>query len=75
MRNLFIIPLVLMSLVSFPSWGETIDDIVPRDGLIYAKLSETSLSGNISGLANGQVKNGLKEGVWVFWGVKFFRYC
>ena len=24
MRTLFIIPLVLMSLVSFPSWGETL---------------------------------------------------
>ena len=26
MRTLFIIPLVLMSLVSFPSWGETAND-------------------------------------------------
>ena len=28
MRTLFIIPLVLMSLVSFPSWGLTMDDLV-----------------------------------------------
>jgi len=67
MKTLFTIPLILMSLVSFPSWGETIDDIVLRDGLIYAKYSETPFSGNISGIANGQVNDGLKEGVWVFW--------
>ena len=67
MRTLFIIPLVLMSLVSFQSWGETIDDIVLRDGLIYPKFSETPFSGNISGMAEGQVKNGLKEGLWIFW--------
>ena len=47
--------------------GETIDDIVLRDGLIYAKFSETPFSGNISGMAEGQVKNGLKEGLWIFW--------
>ena len=57
-----------MSLASFPSWGETIDDIVLRDGLIYAKFSKKTFSGNISGMANGQVKNDLKERVWVFWG-------
>ena len=35
MKTLLIIPLVLMSLVSFPNWGLTMDDLVKRDGLWY----------------------------------------
>ena len=70
MRTLFIIPLVLMSLVSFPSWGETVDsdDVVMRDGLIYEKFTQTPFTGEITSLVNGKVKNGKKEGIWVFWG-------
>ena len=62
--------LVLISLVSFPSWGETVDsgDVVMRDGLIYEKFTQTPFTGEIAGLVNGKVKNGKKEGIWVFWG-------
>ncbi len=35
MRTLFIIPLILLSLVSFPSWGLTMGDLVERGGLYY----------------------------------------
>ena len=40
MRTLFIIPLVLMSLVSFPSWGLAWDEFVQRDGLFYKKSTD-----------------------------------
>lgn len=56
-----------MSLVSLPSWALTIDDVVLRNGLIYEKFSEVPFTGKINGLANGQVENGLKEGLWIFW--------
>ena len=39
MRALFFIPLVPMSLVSFPSWGLTMGDLVERDGLWFKKLT------------------------------------
>ena len=47
MRTLFIIPLVLMSLVSFPSWGETMDDLVIRAGLYYEKFTATPFTGKV----------------------------
>ena len=40
MKTLFIIPLVLMSLVSSPSWGLSMDDLVERDGLYYKKFTD-----------------------------------
>ena len=45
MKPLFIIPLVLMSLVSFPSWGLTMDDLVEREGLYYEKFTDIPFTG------------------------------
>lgn len=47
MRTLFIVPLVLMSLVSFPSWGETIDDLVEREGIYYKKFTDVPFTGKV----------------------------
>lgn len=47
MKTLFIIPLVLMPLVSFPSWGLTMDDLVQRDGLYYEKVTDVPFTGDI----------------------------
>ena len=60
MRTLFIIPLVLMSLVSFPSWSETLtkDDLVKRNDLYYKKFTNVPFTGKISGGQNGNYKNG-----------------
>ena len=51
MRTLFIIPLVLISLVSFPSWSETLtmDDLVERNDLYYKKFTNVPFTGEISG--------------------------
>lgn len=65
MRILFIIPLVLLSLVSFPVWGLTLDDLVTRDGLYYKKFTDNPFSGNIDGKHIGSFKNGLRDGAWV----------
>ena len=64
MRTLFIIPLVLMSLVSFPSWGLTMDDLVMRDGLTYQKFNSTPFSGEVEGIWSGSYKEGKREGYW-----------
>ena len=63
MRTLFIIPLVLMSLVSFPSWGLTMDDLVQRDDLYYKKFTDVPFTGEIDeGLERGNFNNGKKDG-------------
>ena len=64
MRTLFIVPLVLMSLVSFPCWGLTIDDLVIRAGLYYKKFTATPFTGEVEGLDQGKFKQGKKEGSW-----------
>ena len=61
MKTLFIIPLVLMSLVSLPSWGFSMNDSVKREGLSYKKFT-----GEIGeGWERGNFKHGRKEGKWV----------
>lgn len=59
-------PLVLLSLVSFPSWGLSMDDLVQREGLYYEKFTDVPFTGEIDeGLERGAFKNGKKEGAWV----------
>ena len=67
MKPLFIIPLVLMSLVSFPSWGLTMDDLVLRAGLYYKKFTAIPFTGHIEGRWQGTMKDGEKEGLWHFY--------
>ena len=66
MRTLFIIPLVLMSLVSFPSWGLSMDDLVKREGIYYKKFTDVPFTGEVDeGLTKGSLENGKKEGAWI----------
>ena len=66
MRTLFIIPLVLLSLVSFPSWGLSMGDLVDRHGVYYKKFNDVLFTGEIDeGLKRGSFKNGLKQGMWI----------
>lgn len=67
MKTLFIIPLVLISLMSFPSLGLTIDDLVGRDGLFCQKSCKTPVAGLVSDerQTNGLIKNGKKEVFWI----------
>ena len=62
MRTLFIIPLVLMSLVSFPSWGLSMDDLVHREGVWYKKFTDVPFTGEVDeGLERGSMKNEKNE--------------
>ena len=67
MRTLFIIPLVLMSLVSFPSWGLTIDDLVEREGVYYKKFTNAPFNGKVEGSVVGEFMNGKREGYWLIY--------
>ena len=66
MRNIFTI-ITLISLLSSPSWSETIEDLVERGGLYYKKFTETPFTGEISGKENGKFNKGKKEGRWVYY--------
>ena len=58
-RTLFIIPLVLMSLVSFPSWGELLENLVKRDGIWLIKFNENPFTGRIT---NSQIQGTMVDG-------------
>ena len=60
--------LVLMVLL-FPALalGETMDDLVKRDGLFYKKFTVVPFTGKITGTTQGAVRNGKEEGPWVYY--------
>ena len=51
-------------LTSSVSWSEslTIDDLVIRNDLYYKKFTNDPFTGEISGIENGSLKNGNKNG-------------
>jgi antitoxin component YwqK of YwqJK toxin-antitoxin module len=55
---------LVISLLSLPSWGETMDDLVERNGLYYKKFSDTPFTGRVAGTNQGNLKKGKKEGIW-----------
>ena len=70
MKSLLIIPLVLMSLVSSPSWALSIEDLFIVDGLYYRPFTTTPFTGVVDeSLERGFIKNGKKEGSWASFGI------
>ena len=57
----FLAPILLLTLL-FPTFviGETIDDLVERDGIHYKKFSDAPFTGKIAGLSQGSFKAGVK---------------
>ena len=45
MKPLLTLPLLLLSLISFPSWSETVDELVLRDGIYCKKFSDMATTG------------------------------
>ena len=74
MKTLFLLPILLLSLIacSGETEGETegeTDSVVERGGLYYEKFSETPFTGKVTGEEQGRIKDGKKEGEWVwYWG-------
>ena len=58
--------LVFMVLL-FPALalGETMDDLVVRDGLFYKKFTVVPFTGSTTGITQGTIRNGKEEGPWV----------
>ena len=67
MNKIISISLILfLSLLSSPSWSETltIDDLVERNDLYYKKFTNVPFTGEVSGKENGNFVNGNKNGEW-----------
>ncbi len=62
-----IILILFLSLLSSPSWGETLtmDDLVLRYGFYYKKYTETPFTGKVTGRWQGSIKDGKQEGLWI----------
>jgi len=56
--------ILFISLLSSPSWSETIDDLVIREGTYYLKFSDVPFTGEVTGQYQGSFKNGKREGAW-----------
>ncbi len=51
-------------------------DLVERDGLFYKEFTDVPFTGNITGKTRGTIRNGKKNGPWVYnWknGQLFFK--
>jgi hypothetical protein len=59
-------PILLLTLL-FPSLavGETMNDLVKRDGIYYKKFSDVPFTGKTTGKKQGSLRNGKRVGPWV----------
>jgi hypothetical protein len=59
-------PILLLTLL-FPAlaFGETMKDLVVRDGIHYKKFSDVPFTGKVTGKSQGLLKDGKKHGPWV----------
>jgi len=71
MKTLFLLPILLLSLISCSSETEIIDlteinldELVERGGVYYEKFSDIPFTGKVSGIKQGEMKNGKREGKW-----------
>ena len=55
----------LCLLFPITTFGETMDDLVERDGLFYKEFTDVPFTGNLTGKSQGKIKNGKKEGPWI----------
>ena len=70
MKNIITLATILfISLLSSPSWSETMEDLVVRNDLWYKKFTDIPFTGEISGRRNGKFKNGERNGLW-----EWYRY-
>ena len=66
LKHLLIIFSLLLTSVS---WSKDVDwnDLIKRDGLWYEKFTNEPFTGNSTGLKQGKVKDGKKDGEWLYY--------
>ena len=60
-----LLTILVISLLSSPSWSATMDDLVKRDDLYYEKFTDVPFTGKLTGRLQGSFKTGKREGAWV----------
>jgi hypothetical protein len=73
--NRLLAPILLLTLL-FPSiaFGETMDDLVKREGIHYKKYTDVPFTGKVTGLSQGTFKDGNQHGPWVgYWKIGQLR--
>ena len=60
-----LLTILFISLLSSPSWSQTLGDLVFRDGLYYEKFTDVPFNGKVTGRSQGSIKNGEVDGAWV----------
>ena len=59
--------LSLCLLLPMTTFGETMDDLVVRDGIYYKQFTDVPFTGEITGKPKGKIKNGKKDGLWIYY--------
>ena len=61
-----ILALMVLMVLLFPALalGETMGDLVERDGLHYKKSTDVPFTGEVRRKEQGSIRNGKREGVW-----------
>ena len=72
MKRLLVIPVLLLLLILlFPSLAlmDTVNfnDLIFRNGVHYKKFTEVPFTGKVTGLEQGKMKDGKKDGPWVMY--------
>ena len=65
-----LLTILFISSLSSPSWSEPVNmnDLVERNERWYQKFTDVPFNGEVSGLTNGTIKNGKRNGVWkTYW--------
>jgi len=62
-----LLTILVISLLSSPSWSMDIGELMKREGIYYQKFSDVPYTGKITGGTQGSIKNGKREGAWVFY--------
>ncbi|HAQ69361.1 MAG TPA: hypothetical protein DCR48_00150 [Flavobacteriales bacterium] len=60
-----LLSLLFISLLSSPSWSETMDKLVERNDFFYKQFTDIPYTGKVTGVEQGFFKNGKKDGAWV----------
>ena len=64
MKKLFILLFFITGFSSLQAWGESMDDLVERNGLYYKKFTNIPFTGAVVGVDSGKIKDGKKGGTW-----------
>jgi antitoxin component YwqK of YwqJK toxin-antitoxin module len=67
MKKILLTLSLLFCFIHSNGWSETINDLIVRDGLYYKKFTDVPFTGKVTGKKQGQLKNGLKEGLWNYY--------